>query len=346
MATPPSVISNRQVHQLSAFERSELAGLWTRWIAENNMVPYHENWHMVNGSGGTQGPGSGEAFMVFHQEMLEDFLAFARENASSGGGMGGNLRNLLAELTDGLPRWDTTRTLPVAFRHVNLRAIGINWELPGWLLTEAEGGGQGQTTSVDGNEIAKLEDITDLDMLGRALGESGVHAIGHVRLGGQMARFDSVAMPAFLLWHGLMVEITEAWYQTPNGERWLEQNPQAPRLNAPDEHKDHHHPMAVDPVAEAERRADVADAASDKLDEAADAADGDLADALDAEAEAMELSSEAFEAEAEALEAEKSGDEDADELREEATEKKAKAQRAFTALLEEQAGEKQPDEKE
>lgn len=45
----------------------------------DDILMHHHDWHMNNGSGGTEGPGSGEDFLTMHRHMISDFEKFVNE---------------------------------------------------------------------------------------------------------------------------------------------------------------------------------------------------------------------------------------------------------------------------
>jgi hypothetical protein len=239
-AVPPATAPTHvDVRSLSAADRRAFVDLYRPF--GRSMVTMHEAWHQKNGSGGTRGVGSGELFMQFHDNLMKDFLAVvARENPALSERLGGRL-----------PSWDTMTQLPREFEFADMNptirgsSTGINWQLPSYLTVE---GGTQRYSLNDGGErrrISSLNDIRSPDELGRVLGASGTHAVGHSRLGGGMSSFASVAEPPFVLWHGKMVEIQEAWSTTPSGQAWLAANPSGwsdPRANR---HEGDHTEMAM-----------------------------------------------------------------------------------------------------
>jgi hypothetical protein len=238
--TPPAAASRSthvDVSTLSAADRAAVASLYRDYA--RGMVPMHEQWHQTNGPGGTQGPGSGERFMQFHQRLMTGFNDHLRQqNPELYNRLGGR------QLT-----WDTTTALPKEFEFEGMTESvrgnprGIDWAVPGYLTTA--GGGESFTLndSATPREIRSLGDIRTPDELGRVLGMSGAHAAGHQRLGGPMAGFASVAESPFLLWHGKLEEIRQQWLTTPNGQEWLKANPSGwtdPNANSHD-HGGHRH---------------------------------------------------------------------------------------------------------
>lgn len=207
------------VSKLSVADRKEFVRIWK--LFGPKMIAMHEAWHQQNGSGGTMGPGSGERFMQFHANLMRDFGALlAKENPG-----------LWDRLGKKLPKWDTTAAIPKEFYFPTMLATakgakGIDWKVPGYLT--ATGGGETFTLSDGGSAktIRSLNDIDNPDELGRVLGKSGAHAVGHVRCGGQMSQFSSIGTPVFVLWHGGPVEeIREAWLQTAKGKAWAQRFP-------------------------------------------------------------------------------------------------------------------------
>ncbi len=206
------------ITKVSPADRAEIAALWKTFGP--GMVPMHEKWHSVNGSGGTQGPGSGEKFMQFHANLMKDFRNVLATKAP----------DLYKRLNNQLPAWDTTLPLPKEFWFPGMLASakgphGVDWTPPAYLT--AKGGGDSYVLN-DANQhktIRSLNDITSADELGRVLGASGMHAVGHVRLGGKMNTFASIATPPFQLWHGKMEEIRAEWLKTPSGQAAAKAHP-------------------------------------------------------------------------------------------------------------------------
>jgi hypothetical protein len=250
LATGPAV--HVDVRDLTPAERQAIVNLY-RPFGEG-MIEMHEAWHQANGSGGTRGEGSGERFMQFHENLMIDFLRLLETQEPE----------LFARLGGQLPSWDTTGPLPSEFEFPGMNPNivgnpnGINWPIPSYLTVE--GGSQSYTLNDGGPDtprvIRSLADIRNPDELGRVLGASGAHAVGHNRLGGGMASFASVAEPPFLLWHGKMVEIQEAWTTTEAGQAWLAEHPSG--WTDPDANGHDHSGMDMDmpmPAAATERAA-------------------------------------------------------------------------------------------
>jgi hypothetical protein len=217
-----------EVSSLSVADRKALAKLWVPF--GKKMIPMHEAWHSVNGSGGTLGPGSGEKFMQFHANLMNDFVKLLKAKPNAG---------LFARLNGQLPTWNTSTDLPVELRYPGMKATHLDWTVPGY-LTAAGGGQPFELNDVPGKparRIASLEDIKSPDELGRVLGRSGVHAVGHIQLGGIMAGFSSVSVAPFMLWHGKMEELRADWLATASGKAWLKKHPSGwtdPKANAHD----------------------------------------------------------------------------------------------------------------
>ncbi len=203
------------VNDLTPTQRQELSTAWVEWIRDTNMIPMHEDWHSQNGSGGTRGPGSGERFMQFHANMMEHFKDHLREIGR---------QDLIDACHGDLPVWDTKNDLPEEFAYADMVKNNIGWEIPSWLTIDGAKPGEA-TFRLDGREIKSLNDLRSIDELGRALGESGVHAVGHVELAGQMAGFKSVGVGAFMLWHGLMEVMRSQWGRTDAGQAWTAKHP-------------------------------------------------------------------------------------------------------------------------
>lgn len=200
-----------EISSLSAADRKKVADLWKTFGPK--MVPMHEAWHSANGSGGTKGPGSGEKFLQFHANLMKDFAKVLETQDPA----------LFKRLNNQLPSWDTTKALPKELEYPGMlksakAPTGIDWKPPGYLT--AQGGGEPYVLNDAGQNktIRSLNDIKTADELGRVMGASGMHAVGHVRLGGKMNTFASIATPPFQLWHGKMEEIRKEWLTTPAGK--------------------------------------------------------------------------------------------------------------------------------
>lgn len=236
-APKPPLSQRVNIDEVAPTMRQRLADSWVNWIRDTGMVQTHEAWHAQYGSGGTRGTGSGELFMQFHSNMMESFKTHLRENGGA---------DILDACNGEIPEWTTTRPLPPEFTFPGMMGGGnINWPVPEWLT--AQGGGQ--TFQFEGRSISKLDDIRTIDELGQCLGLSGVHAVGHVRLGGTMSSFASVGVSPFLLWHGKMEVFRNEWLKTQSGQKFLAQNPSGwtdPNANHHD-HSHHHMAMAEQP---------------------------------------------------------------------------------------------------
>jgi hypothetical protein len=206
------------ISTLSAPDRKKVADLWKSFGPK--MVPMHEDWHSTHGSGGTRGPGSGEVFMQFHANLMKDFSKVIETKDPA----------LFKKLNGQLPVWDTTKALPKEFQFPDMDPKmkgpkGIDWKPPAYL--SAKGGGESFVLkdASPPKTIKSLNDIKSADELGRVLGASGVHAVGHIRLGGKMGGFASIATPPFQLWHGKMEEIRKEWLTTPSGKAAAKAHP-------------------------------------------------------------------------------------------------------------------------
>lgn len=174
----------------------------------------HTEWHRVNGAGGTQGPGSGLAFLDFHREMMLAFSDFAGIPFPTG--------------------WDPNSTVPPELRAPSTTNPRITSDTsttrPNWLSVGGGGDAQGNldfgaTVTIDGQVFGALEDFQNPDQLGRALGETPYHSSVHSQIGGVMATFGSPQDPAFYLWHGHIDALIDEWLATPNGQAWANANP-------------------------------------------------------------------------------------------------------------------------
>lgn len=184
----------------------------------NRHREHHEEWHQINGPGGTRGPGSGELFLQFHRDMMADFEAETGVPAPTG--------------------WDPSEPVPGEITDPDgpRRTDDPNVYLPNWLSPTGEGTEEGNTqfgdtVTVDGQTFDSLDDFENPDQLGRALGESGYHASVHSALGGTMSGFASPRDAAFYLWHGHIDGLVDQWLETDNGQAWAAANPDSPLLN-------------------------------------------------------------------------------------------------------------------
>jgi hypothetical protein len=186
---------------------------------------HHRQWHVENGAGGTEGPGSGELFLQFHRDMMTQFTAETGLPVPSG--------------------WDPSQPVPEEFTDPagkDRRSSDPQVELPAWLTADGTGtpGGNedfGETVTIDGKEYGSLNDFQTPDELGRALGESGYHASTHVRMGGTMGTLESPADATFYAWHGHIDQLIDQWLETDSGQAWAAANPSSPLL----ESDGHHH---------------------------------------------------------------------------------------------------------
>jgi hypothetical protein len=202
----------QDINDLPAATRKGLADEWKKWAKP--MVPSHERWHQQNGTGGTEGKGSGEKFMQFHANLMNDFKSHLKKTNPE----------LLKKAGSEVPSWDTSKALPKEFHFKGMEQSRIDAPIPGW-ATEKGNGRDAVTLEGSRTPIRKLNDIKNPDELGRALGESGFHAEGHSQLGGPMAGFASVGEAPFMLWHGKMEEIRTAWKGTESGRAWMKAHP-------------------------------------------------------------------------------------------------------------------------
>jgi hypothetical protein len=174
-----------------------------------DMIQMHVDWHKVNGPGGTQGPGSGSKFGIFHAVMIAECDAM-----------------LISMHGTEVMAWDAGNPIPTEFvgptgadaRKTNDPHVTT----PVYLTLDGTGDpGEWGTASPLGG-YTKLGDIPDYDTLWRIMGESGYHNAVHTRMGGVMGTVESPKDPtAFFGWHGHLENIARTWMTTPNGLRWL-----------------------------------------------------------------------------------------------------------------------------
>ena len=195
----------------------------------DHMLDMHDEWHAINGPGGTLGPGSGTAFMGFHRAMMNDFRQFA---------MGNGGRSYLPIKTVGLviPPWLGDAFLALSgtsfeAEYVERAADQMsNWGLPGYLTVNAAPSSTwNNVVYVGGGTYTRIGEFPDLDTLGRAIAFD-YHASLHSAVGGTMSTFYSPADPIFYGWHGLIDNLADVWLATPNGQAWAAANPNHPFL--------------------------------------------------------------------------------------------------------------------
>jgi len=199
------------------------------------VLDMHHEWHNINDSGGTAGPGSGISFLGMHRSMVNDFRKFALARGQ---------RSWVPIHTNApLPSSISDAYEPIAAvggAYINDYGSRQGLDLTGLntppYLTVNGGPAVGMWTSTyqlggTGTVYTKLGDIPDLDTLGRLIGESGFHASVHVTIGGTMSGFSSPADPLFYAWHGLIDTITDNWLKTTAGRNWMNANPNHPFLN-------------------------------------------------------------------------------------------------------------------
>jgi hypothetical protein len=195
----------------------------------NHMLSFHDEWHVVNGPGGTRGAGSGTAFMGFHRAMMNDFRKFAMENDG---------RSYLPISTVGLviPPWlgDSEQALGLADfidQYIPRRwAEMVDWGVPSYLTVNATVHSN-WSSSVDINGInhTRIGDFADLDALGRAIAYE-YHQSLHSEVGGTMGFSYSPADPIFYGWHALIDNLADVWLTTAKGKAWAAANPNHPFL--------------------------------------------------------------------------------------------------------------------
>lgn len=195
----------------------------------DHMLEAHDEWHFVNGPGGTAGLGSGTAFMGFHRAMMNDFRRFAMENGG---------RSYLPISTVGLviPPWLGDALLALSGTSFeNVYAPRVNdqmssWGLPGYLTVNGTPSSSwSNTVFVSGINYTSIGQFPDLDTLGRAIAVE-YHASLHSAVGGTMSGFFSPADPIFYGWHSLIDNLADVWLATPNGQAWAAANPNHPFL--------------------------------------------------------------------------------------------------------------------
>lgn len=186
----------------------------------DQVLHHHHQWHQANGAGGTRGPGSGEAFVTMHRQMISNFEDFVNQGMPDGNWT--------------VPELDPTRPLPpnmgqpsdISPELADRRSNDPNTTRPAFLTV----GGNSETPfMLDGKAHHSLEDFETLDDLGRALGMS-YHGSVHINLGGTMATFDSPMDPTFYAWHGEVDGVVKEWLQTENGQAWAAENPETAAL--------------------------------------------------------------------------------------------------------------------
>ncbi|RYZ05439.1 MAG: hypothetical protein EOO73_19505 [Myxococcales bacterium] len=196
----------------------------------DHMLSAHDDWHLLNGPGGTDGPGSGTAFMGFHRAMMNELRKFAMENDG---------RHALPISTVGLviPPWlgDAMQALGAAgFSEEYAPRFNdqmTDWGLPSYLTVNATPSANWLNSSVwvGVNNYTRIGDMPDLDTLGQAIAVE-YHASLHSAVGGTMSSFYSPADPIFYGWHGLIDGLADVWLATPKGQAWAAANPTHPFL--------------------------------------------------------------------------------------------------------------------
>lgn len=199
------------------------------------IIDMHVMWHNMNDPGGKAGLGSGVAFLGMHRAMVNDLRKYALAT--------GQRSWIPINMNSALPFavYDAAGPLSAAGQ-----AYYDTWyaERSGNDLTglttptylTAAGGAQsfefipGQEPGAGGPVYTKLNDILDLDTLGRIIGTSGYHASVHSAIGGTMGDFGSPADPFFYAWHGHIDTIVDNWLKTTSGRNWMNANPNHPFL--------------------------------------------------------------------------------------------------------------------
>jgi len=127
-----------------------------------HVLHHHHQWHQdpSNGSGGTEEPGSGAAFLTMHRQMITDFEDFVNQGIPGGSWT--------------VPELDPTRLLPPNLGQpsdidpnlADRLSNDPNTTRPDFLT---EGGNAQPPFPLDGKDYHGLEDFESLDDLGRAL---------------------------------------------------------------------------------------------------------------------------------------------------------------------------------
>src|SRR5207244_10396016 len=114
-------------NKLTSSERTELATLIKAYVQRPGVLKAHEDWHMMNGSGGTQGSGSGQRFLAFHRNYiggLEDWIK------SQGLGPA-KLKKFVP-----LPKWKPSTKIPNEFSHDGRNTENPKIKTPTWLTVK------------------------------------------------------------------------------------------------------------------------------------------------------------------------------------------------------------------
>jgi hypothetical protein len=207
------------------------------------VIDMHVDWHNFNQDpGGMQGPGSGVAFLGMHRAMMNAFRLYALSTGQRSyipinvnAPLPSSVPDAAAPLmAAGQPYYDTWYLPRVGF---DLTGITI----PTFLT--ASGGSSTFCFRDDAFNCispvyAKLNDIPDLDTLGRIVGVSRFHTSVHAAIGGTMGDFGSPSDPFFYAWHGLIDTIADNWLNTTTGRNWMNANPNHPFLQVGFTHMD------------------------------------------------------------------------------------------------------------
>lgn len=219
------------------------------WAATGvEMFNHHGAWHDLNGAGGTDGPGSGTAFLGFHRAMMNSLRQYAMEN----GGRSWLPVSLVGAATsswlpDGLSVMDMFgRLIDYSPRELDI----VDFQSPLYLTlsgTDAYNNRwRNSTVTIDGVTYAHLGDIPDLDTLGRAIAAENAdkarvgeqpffrdpfnqgdlfsyHGQFHRAVGGTMSSLQvAPADPIFYGWHGFIDRLVDTWLATPKGQQWAQ----------------------------------------------------------------------------------------------------------------------------
>lgn len=231
------------------WEQTEYSSMHQDYFANRGgmIIDMHVMWHQTNDSGGTAGRGSGIAFLGMHRAMVNDLRAFALANGRRSW-IPINMNALVPYAV-----YDAAGPLMAAGMDMATNTPYYDeWYSPRWgddltgtftppYLTASGGAAVGQWTSTfsfpageepagGGPVYSKLNDIPDLDTLGRIIGMSGFHGSVHGIIGGTMNGYGSPSDPIFYAWHGYIDTIVDNWLKTTAGRNWMTANPNHPFL--------------------------------------------------------------------------------------------------------------------
>jgi hypothetical protein len=161
------------------------------FVSSGVPVAEHEAWHLgppPHGPGGTQGPGSGIDFLLWHRyyiRKLEDYL-----------GSNGVHHHVP------IPYWPSEMQVPAEVT-AGMNNTNPRVPTPTWATV------QGGLTAAPLFGHTALPQFRTSDELGRAI--PGYHGSVHGTLGGIMGGFASPQAPLFYMWHGYIDHIWEEW---------------------------------------------------------------------------------------------------------------------------------------